>query len=636
MSNKMKRLSSALLIILASFVLSFFNFNGVYFAACAPFIISTFLVKGENFLYCFLGMLIASFILAGNLPIMISVIFFFVVLAIFAIKRMNLNTMRYVVILSGVIGFLISISQTLKEHSVETAIGNALFVTTLACVISYNLYSISADLKFRENFSITKKQLIFSSFLFNFIIGGLSISADLIALNFVAVCIINYLLVRIDSVAGITGVFTFLIVNLNSSSYILVLSLLPLIYAFRFFSKSIFVKSVSFFAISLILMRYFQDFSFIEESIIITISLILIPDSVIRNVSKYIVEYKDYELKLYQASYYKCLKRNKKIQQVMEMLEKQLSGNSKAKKASKDILLQDMQFLSNKLKEEENIKVKENILNEIKYNSFEILGLKIFNDYFSNYNIIVEVNESVDNINSILKILEYHLGIRLKVDSLYHNRVLGSYKIVFVNNEKYSLKFSVKQRSKDQVCCGDSYLNFNVKNKKYFLISDGMGYGKRASQDSMEALILLKDFIELGMSTFDAINSCNAIIFSKDNEKFNTLDLLEYDIFDDKMYLYKNGSNVTYVKDTNGVKKIVSENLPLGIVENIKVEKLEIKEIPQCIVLTSDGFIKDFSEIINCNKAKSNKTLINEIFQYEGNKIDDDQTIVVINIKKNR
>ena len=47
----------------------------------------------------------------------------------------------------------------------------------------------------------------------------------------------------------------------------------------------------------------------------------------------------------------------------------------------------------------------------------------------------------------------------------------------------------------------------------------------------------------------------------KEEEKFNTLDLLEYDIKENKLSLFKNGSGTTYLKRGAIVEKIQSENL---------------------------------------------------------------------------
>ena len=233
-----------------------------------------------------------------------------------------------------------------------------------------------------------------------------------------------------------------------------------------------------------------------------------------------------------------------------------------------------------------------------------------------------------------MEILESNLGVRLRKKQQVYNYLADTYKYQFVNDERNEFNVAIRQRSKDSVLCGDSYVRFSIKNKKYVLISDGMGHGVKAGKDSSAALFLLKNFIELGMTPENSIKSCNALILDKEKECFNTLDLLEYDLFENKIYLYKNGSGATYLNSKNNVKRINSENLPLGIIEDINVEKININTDTDYIVLTSDGLRKDLKELLINTKIKSAKSLVNAILENEGNVIEDDQTIVVINVIK--
>jgi stage II sporulation protein E len=159
-----------------------------------------------------------------------------------------------------------------------------------------------------------------------------------------------------------------------------------------------------------------------------------------------------------------------------------------------------------------------------------------------------------------------------------------------------------------------------------------MGHGDKASEDSKFALYVLKNLIELGMDTKKAIESCNALMYSK-SDTYNTLDLLEYDCFSDDIYLYKNGSGNTYIQYDNFVDKLVSENLPLGIIDEINVKKLSIKNDVERILLTSDGINENLTEIISENRNKNVLELVNDIFKIN-NDAKDDQTIMAINIIK--
>ena len=220
------------------------------------------------------------------------------------------------------------------------------------------------------------------------------------------------------------------------------------------------------------------------------------------------------------------------------------------------------------------------------------------------------------------------------------NFLTNSIRYEFVSEEEYSFEYFVRQRSLDEKC-GDNYLCFKANNKKYFLISDGMGHGDKANEDSKFALYLIKNFIELGMEAKKAIESCNALIYSK-SDTYNTLDLLEYNCFNNDIVLYKNGSSNTYVEYPDRIDKLTSENLPLGIIDEININlnegfnvltKININKSVKRIVMTSDGVEENLVDILEGNKRENVKVLVDQIFS-QNNNYNDDQTIMAINVIK--
>ena len=97
--------------------------------------------------------------------------------------------------------------------------------------------------------------------------------------------------------------------------------------------------------------------------------------------------------------------------------------------------------------------------------------------------------------------------------------------------------------------------------------------------------------------------------------------------------MYKNGSGSSYIQYDNSVDKLVSENLPLGIIDEINVKKLSIKDDVERIVLTSDGVSENLTEIISENRNKNILKLVDDIFMLNSD-VKDDQTIMAINIIK--
>lgn len=636
MSKRLKKALLILTIIFVVFVFSFCDFNGIYYVASIPLIVALFAYKNTYFFFGFAGMMLAAFAINGRvLPFGLIASFSLCYLLTVILNKFDISLKLVLGIIGGFLGF--GMSWTSHFSPMHTPMENILLVPALTFFLSYCIAVIQIDLKSKENFSLTKKQLIFFSFFLTILMYLISIPGVDFKFNLVLILIFDYLLIRVDPLVGTITTLSCIIFNLQNMNWeILLFFLTPLLFAIKQMNSSRYLRASIYFLVNAVVMIYLRDDSYVKEIVFMTAIILLIPDKFISFLKKFVVEPQDFELKLYQQSYYKCLSRNKKVQKVMNLLEEQMRNNPRMKKNSKDIMLENMSFLGSKLKEEEDIQLKDHLSKDLAFNKASVLNFKIFSDYLSNYKIYIETRNSEVSEQRLIEIFQERLQVKLKIESKYSNYMLNSIKYILVNEEKITFNLSIKQRSKEANSCGDSYLRFTTKNKKYLLISDGMGHGKRASKDSSAALLLLKNFIELGMSPAKAIISCNALIHDKEKENFNTLDLLEYDTFDNKIYLYKNGSGPTYLKKSNEVEKITSENLPLGIVENIKVDKLTIDTESKYIILTSDGFKKDLKEVINKSKARNSKILTNEILEYEGKNIDDDQTIIVISVIKSK
>ncbi len=86
-------------------------------------------------------------------------------------------------------------------------------------------------------------------------------------------------------------------------------------------------------------------------------------------------------------------------------------------------------------------------------------------------------------------------------------------------------------------CNGDSYSFGKLQSGSYMtIISDGMGSGPQAVQESSAVVELIERFAQSGFSKITAINTINSIMsikFSQD-EKFSTVDLSNIDLYEGK------------------------------------------------------------------------------------------------------
>ncbi|MFD2170257.1 stage II sporulation protein E [Tumebacillus lipolyticus] len=140
--------------------------------------------------------------------------------------------------------------------------------------------------------------------------------------------------------------------------------------------------------------------------------------------------------------------------------------------------------------------------------------------------------------------------------------------------------------------CGDSFTALDVGNGKFAVaVSDGMGNGERAMQESSAAIRLLQQLLKAGFEEQMAIKTVNSVLLlrSKD-EIFTTMDLALIDMFTAKTEFLKIGSAPSFIKRGRQVLSVEGENVPIGILQDIDIQAVEeeLKE-GDLLILMSDG-----------------------------------------------
>ena len=200
---------------------------------------------------------------------------------------------------------------------------------------------------------------------------------------------------------------------------------------------------------------------------------------------------------------------------------------------------------------------------------------------------------------------------------------------------------------------GDSYTTMELGKGKYALaISDGMGNGLRAREESMETLRLLKQILQTGISEQVAIKSINSILSLRTTDEiFATLDLAIINLHDATLRCLKIGSSPSFIKRGNEVIQIEANNLPIGIIEHVDLETVTDRlQSGDLFIMMSDGIFEGPKHVVNNDvwlhrKIKDLKTddpqevadlLLEEVIRSEMGVIRDDMTVVVAKIKRHR
>ncbi len=188
---------------------------------------------------------------------------------------------------------------------------------------------------------------------------------------------------------------------------------------------------------------------------------------------------------------------------------------------------------------------------------------------------------------------------------------------------------------------GDSFGRaFSPFGTEYFILSDGMGSGETAGQNSRAAVSLIKNMLSAGFPERVVIGMVNSIFMLKSSEtSFATIDLLA--IEDGFARFYKIGASESYVITDNESMCIKAESLPAGVMMKAETEEKRVKILSGSkIVMMSDGTYEALCEknyraediILSFNGDA--KTLCKKILSLVSDRqISDDMTVAAVFIE---
>ncbi|HEX6593222.1 MAG TPA: stage II sporulation protein E [Bacillota bacterium] len=202
------------------------------------------------------------------------------------------------------------------------------------------------------------------------------------------------------------------------------------------------------------------------------------------------------------------------------------------------------------------------------------------------------------------------------------------------------------------IISGDSYTTIELGAGKYALaISDGMGNGRRAREESEETLRLLQQILQTGIPEQVAIKSINSILALRTNdEMFATLDLAIINLHNAFVRFLKIGSSPSFIKRGNHLLKMEASNLPMGIIQNFDVDIVtdQLKS-GDLLIMMSDGVFEGPRHVENTDIWMKRKILhmetndpqeiadllLEEVIRTRAGVIEDDMTVLVAKIEKN-
>lgn len=627
----MEKLNNKYLLLFVDFVLaffvSFFEINGAYFVVGVPYALTRLIHSEKRFFCAFLGVITSSFFMGNSMYFLTIMLLLITLIYLITIRKTKIDIPTLFTFCMGVDSLVyLAFYNKVLNYNLKALLA-PIFI---AILLTYFLSSLNVKIRSREKFSITRIEAVFVFSFINLVVLKNQLIFANINISILLASLFIYAAIRVNSKLGcLLYLISLLFFETEQLAFFAILLGAGLIFLMKFVMAHKNAGVFLYWTIALVDMYAFSNYENLLTIFLVGLMMLLIKNSFFIYLQGYVIDPKDYKIKDYQDRYNAIINKNKTINFLVSSIKEKVDKSSRMSKKGAEKILSQLSVLMDKINNEEVVDFKQKIKDDIEYVGIDVVSLKV-NEVGEDITFEIEIRGYSES-ELIINCIENTIKRRFNIERGEYNFLTNITKYVFKNTDEYKFDYYVKQRSVD-IKCGDNYMSFSSDGNKYFLVSDGMGHGEKADDESKFSLFLLRKFIELGMNVEEAIKACNNLVCSN-NDNYNTLDLLEYDGFTNEMILYKNGSGNSYVQYGERVDNLLSENLPLGIVEDIEVKRIDIGKNVDRIVLTSDGIKGDISSIIKQSNKKSLKLLVDEILD-KNKEIDDDQTIMAINVIK--
>lgn len=142
--------------------------------------------------------------------------------------------------------------------------------------------------------------------------------------------------------------------------------------------------------------------------------------------------------------------------------------------------------------------------------------------------------------------------------------------------------------------CGDNWASFPLGSGRWALVvSDGMGSGSEAAQQSAKTIGLIREFLEAGLPAETAVRLANgSMLLTSQEDSFATIDLVILNLHSGEGEFIKVGALPSLVKRGRRVAMVRSPSLPAGILDQIEIHPVRYRlRSGDILCLFSDGVL---------------------------------------------
>ena len=166
----------------------------------------------------------------------------------------------------------------------------------------------------------------------------------------------------------------------------------------------------------------------------------------------------------------------------------------------------------------------------------------------------------------------------------------------FVEEGKYRMLHGVAKAAKGgELISGDNFtIHEGLPRQVIMSLSDGMGSGPLANEDSSKVVELTQQLLETGFSARSALKLVNTVLLLAGTEQNPaTLDLCCVDLYTGVLEAMKLGAVPTFIVGHDGVEVLEAGDVPMGVVKTVEPVLLSRKMWDNDrIIMVSDGVLE--------------------------------------------
>lgn len=257
---------------------------------------------------------------------------------------------------------------------------------------------------------------------------------------------------------------------------------------------------------------------------------------------------------------------------------------------------------------------------------------------------------AVEEVGNLLAVL---LNLRLmpvRSAPVFVGKEWSNYQ--YIEEPKFHVLTGVAKAVKEtESVSGDNYSFLEVKEGSLTaVLSDGMGSGEKACNDSEFVIDFIEKFLEAGFSRETAVQMINgSLIAAGEAQNMSTLDICQVDMYTGLCEINKIGSAPSFIKRENLIEQVSARNLPLGVFYEMDMDVTRRRLVDgDYIIMLSDGVLDALSQGIGeemlpemlgkitlKNPAEMANHILNFCLHQSRGRIRDDMTVLVIGIWEN-